>query len=193
MFVLFFLSSLTMVTAVSIMNNDSDNSTTFTLSTEEFDIEIIRSFEIQNLTCTCDFLSNDVSSKDSMKSGIIAYGNHKFHETPNTFNNARKICIEEGGHLSIIDSELEEKWLLNIFAGTGSTYNQAYIGLHSYFSPYDWVTVLGDSIYKIGFNQWVNGRPNLYGNSGTLCKSGKLNAVPGHYVLPFFCELETKS
>ncbi|XP_020277552.1 hemolymph lipopolysaccharide-binding protein-like [Pseudomyrmex gracilis] len=129
-------------------------------------------------------------------------GAHKLHTRPATWNEARKTCIEEGGHLAIINSLAEERVLLDIFNQTefikDSVYpytNEALLGVHDLYKEGEWVTILGDSLAKAGYNKWSNkwgGQPdNGEGKQhcGALVKDGGMDDVACEVSFPFFCEL----
>lgn len=75
-------------------------------------------------------------------------GYYKFHKTGKTWDEARKICKEEGGYLVIINSEEESKVVQNFFASEpnipGVNHNNfAFIGFHDRFVDGEYLTVAG--------------------------------------------------
>lgn len=60
---------------------------------------------IHGTTLKCNFVGNKLMRDDYHYSPGI--GSHKLHTRAKTWNEARKICIEEGGHLAIINSIAE--------------------------------------------------------------------------------------
>ncbi|KAF7987148.1 hypothetical protein HCN44_001324 [Aphidius gifuensis] len=174
------------VTAIPIENTNGE-STTVCISTKEFDP--------QNMTRTGKCSNKYLSKRDDYSyTPGIEY--HKLHSKNARFNDARKICIEEGGHLAIINSFAEERVLLGIYARTKTNQDQAYVGIHNFYSSDDWVTIFGDLIYKAGYSEWADSQPNNGDGGGvqncaTLYKTGKLNDVgcTCTFIGPFFCEI----
>ncbi|KAH0555090.1 hypothetical protein KQX54_015145, partial [Cotesia glomerata] len=65
-------------------------------------------FKSTNVTCPCEGKTHGIKKREDYQytPGI---GYHKHHVLGMTFNDARKICYEEGGHLAIINSLREEQ------------------------------------------------------------------------------------
>ncbi|XP_003701025.1 hemolymph lipopolysaccharide-binding protein-like [Megachile rotundata] len=127
-------------------------------------------------------------------------GAHKLHTRARTWNDARKVCIDEGGHLAIINSDAEERALLDIFKRTGPikgswVNDEAFLGIHDLFAEGDWTTVFGDSLAKAGFTTWSNkwsGQPDNWNNTqhcGAILKEGGMDDVTCNQPHAFFCEL----
>ncbi|XP_015120376.1 hemolymph lipopolysaccharide-binding protein [Diachasma alloeum] len=161
--------------------------------------EGLRNVVIHGMACACDLNTHDVQKRDDYYY-TVGIGAHKLHTRGATFNNARKVCIEEGGHLAVIDSVAEEQVLLDLFKRSGPMRNvsqeeQAFIGIHDLFAEGEWVTVLGDSLYKYGYTKWSNrwdGQPDNGGgvqHCGTLLKEGEMDDVNCNIQLAFFCEM----
>ncbi|XP_063977848.1 hemolymph lipopolysaccharide-binding protein-like [Diachasmimorpha longicaudata] len=159
----------------------------------------LRNLVIQGMACTCDLNTHDVQRRDDYFY-TVGVGAHKLHTRGATFNNARKVCMEEGGHLAVIDSVAEEQVLLDLFKQSGPMRNvtredQAFIGIHDLFAEGEWVTVLGDSLHKYGYTKWSNlwgGQPDNGGgvqHCGTLLKGGEMDDVNCNIQFPFFCEI----
>ncbi|XP_046829427.1 hemolymph lipopolysaccharide-binding protein-like [Vespa crabro] len=146
----------------------------------------------------CNFVGNKLMRDDYHYSPGI--GSHKLHTRAKTWNEARKICIEEGGHLAIINSIAEANILLNLFNRSGPIKGAAYnnlslLGIHDLYTEDDWVTIQGDSLAKSGYNAWTDrwgGQPdnrNGVQNCGALLEDGKLDDVACNLPLAFFCEI----
>ncbi|XP_011305761.1 hemolymph lipopolysaccharide-binding protein [Fopius arisanus] len=159
----------------------------------------LRNIVINGMACTCDLNTYHVRKRDDYHY-TVGIGAHKFHLTGATFNKARKICIEEGGHLAVIDSIAEEQILMHLFnqadqMNNGSNKEQAFIGIHDLFAEDEWVTVLGDSLYKHGYSRWSHlwgGQPDNGGgvqHCGTILRMGGMDDVNCNLQFPFFCEI----
>ena len=72
----------------------------------------------------------------------------KYHKYPKTWDDARKLCEEEGGHLAVINSEEESKAIQQYLASTPTIENTnhndfAFVGFHDRFVEGDFVTIFG--------------------------------------------------
>lgn len=146
----------------------------------------------------CNFVPNKVIRDDYRYTPGI--GSHKLHTRAKVWNEARKICIEEGGHLAIINSQAEAHVLLDLFNKSGpfkgAVYqNQILLGIHDLYSEGEWVTLQGDSLAKTGYNTWSDkwgGQPDNGGgiqNCGAMMDDGKLDDVACNVPFAFFCEI----
>ncbi|XP_069696355.1 hemolymph lipopolysaccharide-binding protein-like [Periplaneta americana] len=126
-------------------------------------------------------------------------GHYKFHKTPKTWDEARKICEQEGGHLAIINSEDESKVLQNLFSKVakieGAGHNDfAFIGIHDRFVEGEFMTIFGKPLASTGFTRWTNAaQPDNSGgqeNCGSVHRDGSLNDITCSWKLTFFCEME---
>lgn len=70
--------------------------------------ESLRNVVLHGMACACDVSTAGVPKRDDYRY-TPGLGGHKFHTRAATFNEARKVCNEEGGHLAIIDSLAEEQ------------------------------------------------------------------------------------
>nr|P26305.1 RecName: Full=Hemolymph lipopolysaccharide-binding protein; Short=LPS-BP; Short=LPS-binding protein; Flags: Precursor [Periplaneta americana]BAA00616.1 lipopolysaccharide-binding protein [Periplaneta americana] len=130
-------------------------------------------------------------------SAVLGY--YKFHKTPKTWDEARIICQQEGGHLVIINSEDESKVLQNLFSKVtkteGATNNDyIFIGIHDRFVEGEFITIFGKPLATTGFTRWVDSiQPDNAGgneNCGSMHPNGGLNDIPCPWKLPFVCEVE---
>ncbi|XP_043492817.1 hemolymph lipopolysaccharide-binding protein-like [Polistes fuscatus] len=146
----------------------------------------------------CNFVGNKIMRDDYHHSPGI--GSHKLHTRAKVWNEARKICIEEGGHLAIINSIAEANLLLDLFNRSGPLKGAAYnnqflLGIHDLYTEGDWVTIQGDSLAKSGYNAWTDkwgGQPDNGGgiqNCGAMLDDGKLDDVACNVPFAFFCEI----
>jgi hypothetical protein len=75
-------------------------------------------------------------------------GYYKFHTAAKTWDEARQICQQEGGHLVVINSEAESQVLQRLFdaeksvPGTNHN-NYAFVGFHDRFVEGEHLTVFG--------------------------------------------------
>ncbi|XP_072753637.1 hemolymph lipopolysaccharide-binding protein-like [Anoplolepis gracilipes] len=134
--------------------------------------------------------SNERSDGYIVTPGISA---HKLHPRKLTWNKARQACIQEGGHLAIINSDSEEKVLLRMLQE--KNIDVAWLGLHDYFEEGDWVTVKGEALENTGYTRWTTKWPNepdnFNGNQNcaALITEGGMDDVQCNVPLSFFCEI----
>jgi hypothetical protein len=90
--------------------------------------------------------------------------------------------------------------MMDMFAKAGTVKGAeypdiAFVGVHDLYKEGDWVTVLGDSIFKTGYTTWSDkygGQPDNGGglqNCGGLFKDGGLDDINCEMPFAFFCEL----
>ncbi|XP_068081756.1 hemolymph lipopolysaccharide-binding protein-like [Anabrus simplex] len=121
-------------------------------------------------------------------------GYYKLHTTAQLWETAQEICVREGAHLIVINSEAEANVVKEyfsrkpIFSGSSSS-NWIYAGFHDKYTKGDFVTVTGVSLSKSGYTKWESGQPNG-DDFGGLNSQTQLVDVPGHYKLGFICEQE---
>lgn len=127
-------------------------------------------------------------------------GYYKFHTTPKTWDEARRICQQEGGYLVVINSEAESKVMQNFLDGArnikGANHNDyAFVGFHDRFVEGEYLTVFGKPLSSTGFARWASlQQPDNAGgneNCGSIHRNGGLNDIPCPWKLPFFCEHKT--
>ncbi|KAJ9593480.1 hypothetical protein L9F63_014965 [Diploptera punctata] len=117
-------------------------------------------------------------------------GYYKYHSEYKKFNDARKICTSEGGHLAIFNSEAEAKFVASI---PDTAYDYALIGTHDIYEEGQWVTVLDQELHATGYNKWHQGEPNggMMENCGVVFPDGKLGDFNCHFgSRSFFCEIK---
>ncbi|XP_076235829.1 uncharacterized protein LOC143180171 [Calliopsis andreniformis] len=121
-------------------------------------------------------------------------GVHKLHLRKRKWNHARKSCMEEGGHLAVINTAREEKVIQDLINKENLT--EAYIGIHDLYEEGDWVTLTGENVYDMPYVKWSTLWPNLpdnYGgnqNCGVLRKEGGMDDVDCALLHPYVCEIE---
>nr|CAD7449522.1 unnamed protein product [Timema bartmani] len=79
---------------------------------------------------------------------IHGLGYYKFHTELNTWEEARRVCAEEGAHLAIVNSKVEMDVILNIWGRYPNIMDSylnsyAHIGFHDLFTEGNYLTVLG--------------------------------------------------
>ncbi|XP_014209583.1 hemolymph lipopolysaccharide-binding protein-like [Copidosoma floridanum] len=129
-------------------------------------------------------------------------GSHKLHTEAKTWNEARRICLEEGANLAIINSKVEESVLVDILKRSqsiirgGLNTEEALLGIHDLYNEGEWVTIFGDTIYNSGYYHWsptyFGGQPdNFRGsqNCGAIINVGGMDDVDCGEKFAFFCEL----
>lgn len=74
---------------------------------------------------------------------------YKFHTSPTTWAEARRICEAEGAYLTIVNSEDEAYFLVRLFSQYPSisdatcSQNYFFIGFHDIFQEGEYVTIAG--------------------------------------------------
>ncbi|KAL7302854.1 hypothetical protein TKK_0004086 [Trichogramma kaykai] len=156
---------------------------------------------IHGMTCMCHSSPAHASHMRDDYKYSPGVGAHKLHTRAATWNEARKLCNEEGGHLAIINSLVEAHVMRDIFQNSGpvkgaSYADLAYVGIHDLYKEGEWVSVLGESLYKTGYTAWSDkwgGQPDNGGgnqNCGAFMKdSGGLDDVNCDVSFAFFCEI----
>ncbi|XP_069691016.1 hemolymph lipopolysaccharide-binding protein-like [Periplaneta americana] len=129
---------------------------------------------------------------------VTGLGYYKFHATPKNWFQARKICIQEGADLAVLNSETEARSLILIWREYPKIFDDwkednAFIGIHDNYKEGEFVTVLNQSLNSTGFQKWHPNEPN--GGTGENCgclhkPEGTLADVSCSLALPFFCERE---
>ncbi|XP_011341208.1 hemolymph lipopolysaccharide-binding protein-like isoform X1 [Ooceraea biroi] len=120
-------------------------------------------------------------------------GAHKLHSRKVTWNKARQACIQEGGHLAIINSALEEMILIHMLQDKNVT--AGWLGLHDFYEEGDWVTILDESLESTGYTRWTTKWPNEPNNAGgdqncaTLITWGGMADIKCDLSYSFFCEI----
>ncbi|XP_046433583.1 hemolymph lipopolysaccharide-binding protein-like isoform X2 [Neodiprion fabricii] len=119
-------------------------------------------------------------------------GGYKLHSKAVSWNQARKTCEEEGGHLAIINSLAERDAVVTVLKAMKPNPQYVNLGFHDLYEEGHYVTIHGQNLTRAGFNEWANGEPNNdYGseNCGSLHFSGGLNDHKCNEPHSFICEL----
>ncbi|XP_046146156.1 hemolymph lipopolysaccharide-binding protein-like [Osmia bicornis bicornis] len=154
---------------------------------------------IHGTVCMCNLGMRGVPPREDYiyTAGI---GSHKLHTRAESWNNARKICNQEGGHLAIINSYAEQRVLMELFKRSGPVVGaiykkQASLGLHDLYMEGDWVTILGDPLAVTGFTVWSNsgtGQPDNTGgvqHCAGMLRDGTMDDINCNIRHAFFCEI----
>jgi len=115
---------------------------------------------------------------------------HKLSSHKLSWNKARMACIQDGGHLAIVNSDSEEKILLQLMAE--KSIDRTWLGVHDLYEEGDWVTVNNEALEDTGYVKWHGNEPNNWGgdqNCGALIKEGGMDDVECNTVYFFFCEI----
>ncbi|XP_044737809.1 hemolymph lipopolysaccharide-binding protein-like [Chrysoperla carnea] len=144
-----------------------------------------------------------ILSNDKYPSFKLDNSYYKIHTDPQVWNDARKICNNEGGYLAILNTDLEARYLTSLINGLypyssldDSIPNKyfIFIGFHDYFQNGEYVTIDGLNIEKSGFNNWSPGEPSSPGveNCGSIERNGLLNDYFCDAKSIFICEIPAK-
>ncbi|XP_008203348.1 hemolymph lipopolysaccharide-binding protein-like [Nasonia vitripennis] len=166
------------------------------------DVTVLKARLEGKISCGCSITeATSVPIKDDYTQ-TTGVGAHKLHKQATTWNKARKICNEEGGHLAIINSKAEEAVLIkmlvearNSISGTSNT-NEAFVGVHDLYEEGDWVTLDGEPLHSTGFSTWTTKygccNPDNYRgrqNCGAIVVDGGMDDVFCDVNHVFFCEI----
>ncbi|XP_049800088.1 macrophage mannose receptor 1-like [Schistocerca nitens] len=122
---------------------------------------------------------------------IPGLGFYKRYTKPEKYEEAKRICEGDGGHLAVPDTFEEAEELLKLAAGDGRS---SYVGISDIEREGSFVTVMGQSSGELAFDNWAPDEPNnfLHFLGGEDCvelkASGLLNDINCGIALPFFCE-----
>ncbi|XP_076378566.1 hemolymph lipopolysaccharide-binding protein-like [Megalopta genalis] len=120
-------------------------------------------------------------------------GAHKIHRNRVTWNEARKICMEEGAHLAVLDSAKKEaqfqKWI------DKETVVGLWLGFHDLFENGTWITVTGQFVDTLEYQPWSIGQPRS--NYDKHCamlfeidgRGGGASTFKCKYRVMFICEI----
>nr|XP_033338713.1 hemolymph lipopolysaccharide-binding protein-like [Megalopta genalis] len=121
-------------------------------------------------------------------------GAHKLHKRKMTWNEARKICIMEGGHLPLLNSAKKEALFKSLMAK--NSLNAVWIGFHDLFEEGSWTTVTGELVDTMSYHPWANDEPDNWNNEqhcGILWEKFKDGGVDDYKcsnTVPFICEID---
>ncbi|XP_014480342.1 PREDICTED: hemolymph lipopolysaccharide-binding protein-like [Dinoponera quadriceps] len=141
-------------------------------------------------------LYSDSTHTEIVEKGYLVtpnIGAHKLHPRKITWNNARRACIDEGGHLAIINSVSEEKILLRMLEERNIV--SCWVGLHDLYEEGDWVTVTDEPFGSTGYTRWTTKFANLPDNLGgaqncaVIRVEGGLDDITCWSTEGFFCEI----
>ncbi|KAJ8676064.1 hypothetical protein QAD02_011850 [Eretmocerus hayati] len=135
---------------------------------------------------------------------ISGIGIYKLHEDLAEWNDARRICTSEGGHLAIINSEEEAAALAEMYTDSdlmskpGRPSQNVLLGFHDMYNEGEFVTILGQPLDEAGYNEWSDlwgqapNNDDHWGheqNCGALAVDGQLNDVACGSEFGFICEI----
>ncbi|KAF9412050.1 hypothetical protein HW555_009328 [Spodoptera exigua] len=118
-----------------------------------------------------------------------------FHRIPATFDEAKRICKQEGGNLAVVTSREAENEMLALWKRSGPVVNpshglnaQAFIGIE--LTSKGWQTTFGDRPPYLNWslNWWGRRQPDspTIQKCGSLLKQGGMDDVHCYYKLAFF-------
>ncbi|XP_046402190.1 hemolymph lipopolysaccharide-binding protein-like [Ischnura elegans] len=129
-----------------------------------------------------------VLSEYTLYPGVGYYKYHPKH--PGGYSAAEAICVKEGGHLAIVNSQAEYDVIRSMVKE-----RTAFLGFHDRMKEGEFMTVLGQPLNATGFVKWLPGEPNNLNNNEN-CGSyyargdGGFNDWPCEMQNPFICEYE---
>ncbi|XP_063376655.1 secretory phospholipase A2 receptor-like [Cydia fagiglandana] len=140
------------------------------------------------------------TTADGYEYNAITGSCYKFHRVAQTWHRAAGVCHAEGGHLSVINSEIESLVIKTIFENNpadtlfGATHDFiAFIGAWKWnIEDGEWLTVNGQTLDEAGFAEWGDSQPNNLGGDQTVLsvqRGGKLDDRSPHIKESFICEI----
>ncbi|XP_069672196.1 hemolymph lipopolysaccharide-binding protein-like [Periplaneta americana] len=129
---------------------------------------------------------------------VPGVGYYKLHTKARNWQDARSICVEEGAHLAIVNSDKEAAVFGAMLVRNPDIEaiwknDWAYLGFHDQYSEGEFVTVFNQPLNSTGFEKWYPSQPanNTRENCGLINKDKTLLGDTECYrLLPFFCERE---
>ncbi|KAI8435523.1 hypothetical protein MSG28_003819 [Choristoneura fumiferana] len=128
---------------------------------------------------------------------------YKFHRLPQSWPRAFAACAGEGGHLAIINSDVEAQVIKDLYAkNPDSLMPGAFTKLSSHIGFCDWgerglwLTIHSQTLQEAGYDKWTSGEPanitDTKHKNGQYCgavrRPGTLNDVWCDLPTPFICE-----
>ncbi|XP_014232280.1 hemolymph lipopolysaccharide-binding protein-like [Trichogramma pretiosum] len=188
---------------IVVLATSQDGNLVFNMCTknETISVQLTSKYDGTGVSCQCQTSpAADLHKEDYVYTPGI--GSHRFHTEAKPWNEARRICYDEGAHLAIINSKAEEAKLLDMMRKSeslvrGSTNGEeALLGIHDLYKEADWVTIFGEPLASTGYAGWSltywNGQPDNRDNRqhcGALINQGGLDDVDCTDKFAFFCEL----
>ncbi|XP_047987329.1 C-type mannose receptor 2 [Leguminivora glycinivorella] len=113
---------------------------------------------------------------------------YKLHGSEKSWRKAQTACHSEGGHLAVINNQIESTVLKDIMNKKNEE-RHAFIGFMQYYDKV-WATINGDTLSEAGFTTWNKGEPSSpeLEKCGSIYRNGLLNDAPCDYRLPYLCE-----
>ncbi|CAG5059613.1 unnamed protein product [Parnassius apollo] len=121
---------------------------------------------------------------------------YKFHYVGRSWPRAFMACASEGGHLAIINSDVEAQILKELFAKypehkiSAVKKNLAHVGFYDWGERGVWSTIHGQSLREAGYESWGKWQPDnaTAEYCGSMFKDSLLNDIWCHCIAPFICE-----
>ncbi|XP_029052984.2 hemolymph lipopolysaccharide-binding protein-like [Osmia bicornis bicornis] len=159
-----------------------------------------RNVTVHGAACACDL---GVHRKPTPEGYVYVpgIGYHRFFTLGETWNWARKRCIDDGAQLAIINSFEESRALMRLveiyvpveYADRNDT---MFLGLHKLYSNMDFTTVLGDTLGDTGFYSWTTlpGKQEKTAGGdkncvGILISNGYMVTLDCNKRYGYFCEI----
>ncbi|XP_075992907.1 secretory phospholipase A2 receptor-like [Anticarsia gemmatalis] len=126
---------------------------------------------------------------------------YKFHKKPENFTEANFVCSAEGGHLAIINSEIEAGVIRKIISKypenkvVGEFWKKiVFVGFHNWGTGGDWRTIHGQTLKEAGYDKFATKEPKMPHGAEAYCgavfRDGTLDDTHCTNLLSFICEKE---
>ncbi|XP_049947408.1 C-type mannose receptor 2-like [Schistocerca serialis cubense] len=123
-------------------------------------------------------------------------GFYKHYTTADTYEGAKKRCLDDGGHLAVLDTQEEAEEVIKYY-DVNKDVTESYVGLNDIEEEGAFVSETGKLLTWLSFANWYPGEPNNAGPTGedcvTLYVAGTYNDVDCRLRYPFFCEIPLPS
>ncbi|KAJ9584258.1 hypothetical protein L9F63_021380, partial [Diploptera punctata] len=176
-----------------------------TIENSVWDVDVEHNIKSCGGSDTIDIQATLIAPLETPRPGYDLFpgmGYYKFHDEAIIWQDALRICAQEGAHLAIINSEAESTLIKNLFAKYPNIPNSfsessVFLGYHDLHNEGQFQTIFGETLNTTGFSRFLNGQPNNTPvgmdkdqDCGGVHREGLLNDLPCNSRFGFICERE---
>ncbi|KAJ2940078.1 hypothetical protein O0L34_g14114 [Tuta absoluta] len=123
---------------------------------------------------------------------------YKFHKDTMVWFQAYITCMAEGGHLAILNSDVEKNVVSELFRKTVPSKDKnliTFIGMQKWNETEEWRTVHGETLEEAGYAGWRRGEPNNPSAQfcGGMFQNGELDDSTCTHKFTFVCEKDPEA